>query len=156
MERMAASVPRHTLTMRRRQSAPKTGGDLGQHAALPAQRRADPRAREQRRSLWPVAGRAPAHRPGRPGRRRGVALVFGAAAVASLIAWVVITIDPSDSSPFLRTHAKLLPVSRAHNHDSTLSGPRDTPIPTASARSRPLTRRGCWSSVDHVPPDITR
>ena len=20
----------------------------------------------------------------------------------------------------------------------------------------PLTRRGCWSSVDHVPPDITR
>ena len=30
MERMAASAPRHTLTMRRRQSAPKTGGDLDQ------------------------------------------------------------------------------------------------------------------------------
>ena len=30
VERMAASVPRHTLTMRRRQSAPKTGGDLDQ------------------------------------------------------------------------------------------------------------------------------
>ena len=36
-------------------------------------------------------------------------------------------------SPVLRTHAKLLPVSRAHNHDGSLSGPRDTPIPTASA-----------------------
>ena len=70
-----------------------------------AQRRAEPGAREQRRSLWPVAGRAPAHGPGCPGRRRGVALVFGAAVVASLIAWVVITVDPSDSSPFLRTYA---------------------------------------------------
>jgi len=33
------------------------------------------------------------------------ALVFGAAVVASLIAWVVITVGPADSSPVLRTHA---------------------------------------------------
>jgi hypothetical protein len=39
----------------------------------------------------------------------------------------------SDSSPFLRTYVKLLPISRAQNHDGSLSGPRDTQIPTASA-----------------------
>jgi hypothetical protein len=32
----------------------------------------------------------------------------------------------SDRSPFLRTYAKLLPISRAQNHDGSLSGPRDT------------------------------
>ena len=53
---------------------------------------------------------------------------------------------------FLRTHAKLIPVSRAHNHDGSLSGPRDTPIPTASAFGALVTtdsldpRRACKSA----------
>ena len=44
-----------------------------------------------------------------------------------------ITVDPSGSSPLIRTYAKLLPVSRAQNNDGWLSGTRDTQIPTASA-----------------------
>jgi hypothetical protein len=44
-----------------------------------------------------------------------------------------ITVDPSGSTPFIRTYAKLLPVSRAQNNDGWLSGTRDTQIPTASA-----------------------
>lgn len=44
-----------------------------------------------------------------------------------------ITVDPSGSSPFIRTYAKLLPVTRQQNNDGWLSGTRDTQIPTASA-----------------------
>jgi hypothetical protein len=44
-----------------------------------------------------------------------------------------ITVDPSGSSPFIRTYAKLLPVTRAQNNDGWLSGTRDTQIPTATA-----------------------
>ena len=44
-----------------------------------------------------------------------------------------ITVDPSGSSPFIRTYAKLLPVTRAQNNDGWLTGTRDTQIPTATA-----------------------
>jgi hypothetical protein len=44
-----------------------------------------------------------------------------------------ITVDPSGSSPFIRTYAKLLPVTRQQNNDGWLSGTRNTQIPTASA-----------------------
>jgi hypothetical protein len=40
---------------------------------------------------------------------------------------------PLGQLAFLRTYAKLLPVSRAQNHDGSLSGTRHTQIPTASA-----------------------
>lgn len=44
-----------------------------------------------------------------------------------------ITVDPSGSSPFIRTYAKLLPVTRQQNNDGWRSGTRETQIPTASA-----------------------
>lgn len=44
-----------------------------------------------------------------------------------------ITVDPSGSSPFIRTYAKLLSVTRQQNNDGWRSGTRDTQIPTASA-----------------------
>jgi hypothetical protein len=44
-----------------------------------------------------------------------------------------ITVDPSGNSPFIRTYAKLLPISRAQNNEGWRSGTRDTQIPTASA-----------------------
>lgn len=44
-----------------------------------------------------------------------------------------ITVDPSGSSPFIRTYAKLLPVTRQQNSDGWLSGTRDVQIPTATA-----------------------
>jgi hypothetical protein len=44
-----------------------------------------------------------------------------------------ITVDPSGSSPFIRTYAKLFPVTRQQNNDGWRSGIRDTQLPTASA-----------------------
>ena len=112
---------------------PRAAAGSARRAALPAQRRAEPGAREQRRSLWPVAGRAPAHRPGRPGRRRGVC-----AGLRRRCRRLPDSVGRHHRRPLGQLAGPPHPRATATRQpgaepDGSLSGPRDTQIPTASA-----------------------